>query len=71
MEIKLTDKAMKKHFRITFSSVTGCWEMWESIDKINWKKLKSAMSLEEVMKEKEKMKNKNIINLWNLITKRR
>lgn len=63
--VNLTDKAKKNHIKLVLEN--GNWVKYESKDRINWKKIKTNLSLDDVMKEKEEVKNKNYFNLFNLL----
>lgn len=67
--INLTDKMNRKHIRMVLSK-EGLWERWESTDKKKWKKTHESVSLDRVMKERDEVKNRNYINLFNLIFKK-
>jgi hypothetical protein len=66
--VKLTDKLNKKHIRLALSDDgKGMWERWESKDKINWVKTHQTLSIDNVFKEQEQVKNSNYLNLFKLI----
>jgi len=67
--VNLTDKAKKNHIKLVLEN--GNWVKYESKDRINWKKIKTNLSLDDVMKEKEEVKNKNYFNLFNFLLKRK
>lgn len=67
--VNLTDKAAKNHIKLVMEG--GKWVKYESKDRINWKKIKTNLSLDDVMKEKEEVKNKNYFNLFNFLLKRK
>jgi hypothetical protein len=48
----------------------GLWQRWESTDREKWKKTHESISLDRVMKEKDEVKDRNYMNLFNLIFKR-
>ena len=51
--VNLTDKAKKNHIKLVLEN--GNWVKYESKDRINWKKIKTNLSLDDVMKEKEEV----------------
>jgi hypothetical protein len=67
--INLTDKLNRKHIRMVLSK-DGLWQRWVSTDRKKWKKTHESISLDRVMKEKDEVKDRNYINLFNLIFKR-
>ena len=67
--VNLTDKAKKNHIKLVLEN--GNWVKYESKDKIKWKKIKTNLSLDDVMKEKEEVKNKNYFNLFNFLLRRK
>jgi hypothetical protein len=64
--VNLTDKKAKKHIKFIIND-GGMFERWESKDKKRWKLTNTSVSIDEVMNEKETIKNRNIFNLYNLI----
>jgi len=64
--VNLTDKKTKKHIKFIIND-GGMFERWESKDKKRWKLTNTSVSIDEVMNEKETIKNRNIFNLYNLI----
>lgn len=64
-KVNLTDKMSKKHIKLVLSD--GKWERWESKDRKTWRKTHTNLSLDNIMKEKEEIKNRNYFNLFNLI----
>jgi hypothetical protein len=69
-EVKLSDKLSRRHIRFTLSEKTSLWQKWESKDRENWTLIKTGCSLDDVIKEREKVKNRNYFNLFKLIFKR-
>jgi hypothetical protein len=66
--VNLTDKLTRKHIRLVLSKDgKGMWERWESKDKKKWIKTHESLSIDNVMTEKEAVKSRNYLNLFNLI----
>lgn len=67
VNVNLTDKLNKRHIRLVLSKDGKMWERWESVDKKKWKKTHNGLSLDNVMKEQEEIKNRNYFNLFKLL----
>jgi hypothetical protein len=68
--VNLTDKAKRNHIKLVLSE-DGLWEKWESKDKVKWFKTSEQLTMENVFKEKEEIKNRNIKNLFSIIFKKK
>lgn len=68
-DITLTDKLSRRHIRFCLSD-DNQWEKYESKDKKEWKLVKKDVSLNEVVKEHEEVKNRNYLNFFRKIFKR-
>jgi hypothetical protein len=70
--VNLTDKLNRKHIRLVLSADgKGVWERWESKDREKWVKTHESLSVENVIKEQEEVKNRNYFNLFKLIFSKR
>lgn len=67
IKVSLTDKTTKKHITMVLSDDGEMWERWESKDKKKWVKTHCNLSFDNIMKEKEDVKNKNYYNLFKMI----
>jgi hypothetical protein len=68
--VNLTDKAKRNHIKLVLGE-DGLWEKWESKDKVKWSKTSEQLTMENVFKEKEEIKNRNIKNLFSIIFKKK
>jgi hypothetical protein len=68
--VNLTDKAKRNHIKLVLGE-DGLWEKWESKDKVKWFKTSEQLTMENVFKEKEEIKNRNIKNLFSIIFKKK
>lgn len=68
MEI-LSDKLSKRHIRFCLSDENK-WEKHESKDKVEWTLVKTGLTLDDVVREKEEVKTRNYFNLFLKIFKR-
>lgn len=65
----MSDMLGKRHIRFCISN-DNRWERHESDDKIEWTLVKTGLSLDDVVKEKEQVKNRNYLNLFLKLFKR-
>lgn len=68
--VNLTDKAKRNHIKLVLGE-DGLWEKWESRDKVKWSKTSEQLTMENVFKEKEEIKNRNMKNLFSIIFKKK
>lgn len=65
-DILLTDKLSRRHIRFCLSD-NNQWEKYESKDRVEWTLVKTDVTLNEIVKEKEQVKNRNYLNLFRKI----